>query len=210
MKLKFMATTVFLLASILPNQARNNQPAYQVRLHVFSGHTKFKTGHSYLEIKNNSNYPIKVGLYTLGPRAGVTVGLWPSSGKEFDVELHNGINYNAESHWFKHNNQPITINDDRSDIYLETYVYSYQFAEVNKLIIDWNNKYNGLQYQCAQFSIKAWNYIAPKDLQVRSWIPGLLRNEIEKKNHYDTTSLNYGDSNFYYENGNQILKYCHE
>lgn len=210
MKKVKMMTGLYILSSIAFGNVRTDLPAYRVRVHAFTGYTTMAVGHVYIEITNNTNGTLPVGFYTLGPRASVTIGLWSTKGKKYDIDLQNGVNYNVESHYIYHNSAPIINNDGNSDIYLETYVDSTSFKKANDIIKSWNRSYDLIVHNCATFGIAIWNALTPKDVHLPYTLtPQGVRNDMLKKQYHDTEYFNYGLFNFKFDDsGNMTIFNC--
>lgn len=163
---------------------------------------KSGSGHSFVEIFNNTSDAIQVGYYTLPSKETVTVGLWNSgvgggsssgsSGSSSATNAYLGVYYNREEYFY--NNVQMMC----SACQYEVIINKSDLDNVTKILKEKNDTYNLLTYNCANLSTEIWNTLAGT-----SWWTGWNRSPrfviLDIKGAYlDYIESNYVDSSDWY------------
>lgn len=139
------------------------------------------TGHSYLLFKNNTSSYITVGYASVAPGSNVSIGLWTTStigsmiGSSSSLtNLTDGVIYDYESCIY--NVTEFTTNEK----YVTSVISSSTLSSLSSKIIEKNNDYNLVTYNCATFATELWN-IATGTSYWTGWFrsPGNVLHEIE-------------------------------
>lgn len=145
--------------------------------------------HSFLTIENTGTKDITVGnLTNIAPGRTVSIGTWGNK------DEHEGVWYNLESYYI-----------DKYDAYeprvsLSMEITKSELKIINEAILK-NNEW-GLTNNCASFSSRIWNKIAPKSKKVSDGSPdnpaSLGESIASKKGYEEGKSVPY-DYKVYYE-----------
>ena len=133
----------------LPASAADNTYSgdeYVARMYVTQkGRNANLSGHTWIYIENLSNHNIQVGLYTVAPNKGVSVGTYG-----YSISSGRGLYYNVEAYRYN----KLGINDY---IYLSKDITQSQLENVsNKIII---SDYWAYILNCAFFAFTTWNVV---------------------------------------------------
>lgn len=163
------AVTVFVIA--LPAFAKSDSPVVRMSIVSYYKAGSTTSGHAWLYFENLSKKTVKVGVYSLDPGDGVSVGTFGYVRKEGP-----GVYYNLESYITNHQGTKgrVSLSQDITESQLDT---------VNKKIDKFKSKWNVFK-NCTYFAKAVWNTVANVRLKCAS-TPLSLRNAIRRKPGYE-------------------------
>ncbi|MCR4698722.1 MAG: hypothetical protein K5762_05070 [Bacilli bacterium] len=143
-------------------------------------------GHSFIVIYNSTAFYLPVGYYTLYPHRTVSIGLWQkgatsgtSTGSSTGDD-YNGIYYNREEYFYN------DVQTMKNAVRYEVTITNDELSQISDLIIEKNDAYNLLTYNCATFATEVFNIVENSSLWT-GWgrSPSLFQNDL--KDHYAVT-----------------------
>jgi hypothetical protein len=171
----FSFTLQTLAAPISP---QITDPGDGIELYVFSmssGTSSSSTsGHSWIYVDNGTPYSLTVGVISVAPGSGVTVGTWGNK------PAHSGIWYNLESYFCS--TAPSSFNG-RSSLHL----HLSSISTINSYISSHDSW--SILNNCSSFASGAWNSVS--STQISAGLintPTNLQNYIKSKSGYDTNA----------------------
>lgn len=163
------AVMVFSIA--LPAFAKSDTPVVRMTIVSYYKAGSTTSGHAWLYFENLSKKDVTVGVYSLKPGDGVSVGTFGYVRKEGP-----GVYYNLESYITNHQGTKgrVSLSQDITQSQLDT---------VNKKINQFKSKWNVFK-NCTYFAKVVWNTVANVRLKCAS-TPLSLRNAIRRKSGYE-------------------------
>lgn len=186
-----LALVILASAFVLPVSAASTEDKAadeEIVVRMYIGHRPRHlnlSGHTWLYFENLSKKDIKVGLYTVKPGKGVSVGSYG-----YDIEAGRGVYYNVEAYRYN----AAKVNDY---LYLSTDLTEKQLERVSdKILISgaWSYFLN-----CSYFAITTWDVIS-KPFLMYMVIPGFLYLQIIINPKHST------GFKMYYPSRNEVFK----
>lgn len=140
--------------------------------------------HAFISFKNTSSQQINIGGLNVNPGHEITIGTWLTKPADHTIGSNDkwpsGVFLNVESHLINNDDGlsdrvSLTINITLDDI-----------MKLREIVSD-PGVYNAAFNNCATFAKKAWNSVAPDNLQLSAGFvaqPVTLYNNIKKKSGY--------------------------
>lgn len=146
-----LAVVIMAGAFIIPTSAADEKAASDEEkvARMYIGHRPryaYLSGHTWLYFENLTNEDIQVGLYTVKPGKGVSVGSYG-----YDIESGRGVYYNVEAHRYN----AAKVNDY---VYLSTEITAKQLERVSEKILISGTWFYLLN--CSFFAIGTWDVIS--------------------------------------------------
>lgn len=138
----------FILPTSAAAQERGASDGEKV-VRMYFGHRPryaYLSGHTWLYFENLTNHDVQVGLYTVKPGKGVSVGSYG-----YDIEDGRGVYYNVEAHRYN----SAKVNDY---VYLSTEITEKQLERVSEKILLSGTWFYMLN--CSYFAITTWDVVS--------------------------------------------------